>query len=106
MQNKNNTSNNQIKALESQLNKLKLEIQNYKPNINIPNNINNNSNNFVMPLLPGEKRLEEKLNNAFPMLKKHEAYFLVNTRRIKRFQTLDENKIKNDDAISVFLITA
>ena len=38
MQNKNNTSNNQIKALESQLNKLKLEIQNYKPNINIPNN--------------------------------------------------------------------
>ena len=85
-----------------------------------------------MPLLPGEKimsviffshgfqdicnwslpckntnlfiRLEEILNNTFPLLKKHETYFVVNTKRIKRFQTLDENNIKNNDTINIFLI--
>ena len=49
-------------------------------------------------------RLEEKLNNDFPKLKEYETYFEVNGRRIKRFKTLDENKIKNNDIINIFLI--
>ena len=51
-------------------------------------------------------RLEEILNNNFPELKKHDTYFMVNTRRIKRFLTLEENKIKNNDMINIFLIDA
>ena len=49
-------------------------------------------------------RLEEKLNNEFPKLKDSETYFEVNGRRIKRFKTLDENKIKSNDIINIFLI--
>jgi hypothetical protein len=49
-------------------------------------------------------RLEEILNNEFPDLKKNDTYFVVNTRRIKRFQTLEENGIKNNDVINIFLI--
>ena len=49
-------------------------------------------------------RLEEQLNNDFPNLKEQETYFLVNGNRIKRFKTLDENHIKKNDIINVFLI--
>ena len=48
-------------------------------------------------------RLEEKLNNDFPNLKDQETYFIVNGNRIKRFKTLDENKIKVNDVINVFV---
>ena len=137
MKTKNFNLTNQIKQLESQLNKLRLELQNNKSNNNI--NINNslkidsiNINDLIRPLLPGEKimtlifntqgtqyivnyglsckktnlfvRLEEILNNEFPDLKKNDTYFVVNTRRIKRFQTLEENGIKNNDVINIFLI--
>ena len=48
-------------------------------------------------------RLEEILNNDFPQIRKHETYFEIKGRRIKRFKTLDENKIKNNDVINIFL---
>ena len=128
---KSNDLNNKIKLLESELDKLKIELQNYKSNNNL--NINNiNPNDLIVPLLPGEKimtvifnslgtqyicnwslsckkenlfiRLEEILNNDFPELKKHDTYFEVNTKRIKRFLTLEENEIKNNDMINIFLI--
>ena len=128
---------NKIKVLESQLNKLRLDLQNYKSNNNINSNNNikisyNNPNDLIVPLLPGEEimtlifntqgtqdivnyglackkanlfvRLEEILNNKFPDLKKRDTYYEVNTRRIKRFQTLEENGIKNNDIINIFLI--
>ena len=49
-------------------------------------------------------KLEEKLNNDYPQLKDKETYFLVNGNRIKRFKTLDENHIKSNDIINLFLI--
>jgi len=134
MKTKNNDLNNKIKQLEIQLNNLKLELQNNKSNKNGIINISNNNNLFdlIRPLGPKEVimtvnfntqgtqyicnwsmackntnlfvRLEEILNNNFPDLKKHETYFEVDTRRIKRFLTLEENKIKNNDMINVFLI--
>ena len=133
MKMKNTNLNNQIKTLETQLNKLKLDLQCNKSNNTI--NINNNNlNDLIVPVLPKEKimsvvfnsqgiqdicnwslpckntnlfvRLEEILNNNFPQLKKYETYFEVNTRRIKRFQTLEENKIQNNDMINIFLIDA
>ena len=124
---------NKIKVLESQLNKLRLDLQNYKSNNNLKIS-NSYFNDLILPALPGEKimtlifnsqgiqyvcnyglackntnlfvRLEEILNNNFPELKKHDTYFMVNTRRIKRFLTLEENKIKNNDMINIFLIDA
>ena len=48
-------------------------------------------------------RLEEKLNNDYPQLKNHETYFEVQTRRIKRFKTLEENNIKSNDIINIFI---
>ena len=128
---------NKIKVLEEQLNKLRLDLQNYKSNNNINSNNNikisyNDTNDLIVPVLSGEKimtlnfntqgtqyivnwsmackktnlfvRLEEILNNKFPDLKKLDTYFVVNTRRIKRFQTLEENGIKNNDLINIFLI--
>ena len=112
---------NKIKLLEN-------EIQKMKSN----NNYENQTDNTINILKPGEKimainfvsmgiqdighyniickntdlftRLEEKLNNDFPILKEHETYFESNGKRIKRFKTLDENKIKNNDIINIFLI--
>ena len=124
--------NNKISILENELNKKNMEIQNY---LNNANDINNyNINDLVTSINPGEKiisvnfvshgfqdisnysipckntnlfiRLEEKLNNDFPQLKNHETFFVVNTRRIKRFKTLEENQIKCNDVISIFAIDA
>jgi hypothetical protein len=49
-------------------------------------------------------RLEEKLYQDFPDFKNYETYFEVNSRRILRFKTMDENKIKSNDLINVFRI--
>ena len=96
------------------------------------NNNQTINNNYITSLKPGEKifainfvsmgfqdishyclpckntdlfvRLEEKLNNDYPQLKDAETYFLVNGKRIKRFKTLDENHIKSNDIINLFLI--
>ena len=102
-------------------------------NNNYQTNLNNNlSNNYITSIRPGEKifavnfvsmgfqdiinyslvckntdlfvRLEEKLNNDYTQLKDKETYFMVNGRRIKRFKTLDENQIKSNDVINLFLI--
>ena len=128
---KNNNLISQIKTLETKLNKLTLELQNTKSNNNINKNIINH-NELIMPMVPGENimgvkfnsqgfqeicnwclpckktnlfiRLEEILNNKFPELKKYETYFMVNKKRIKRFQTLEENNIKDNDIINIFLI--
>ena len=49
-------------------------------------------------------RLEERLYNDFPDFKNYETYFEINTRRIKRFKTMDENHIKSNDIINIFRI--
>ena len=120
--------NNQINNYLNQIQFLQNQINNYNPN-----NLNNNliNNNYVISSKPGEKilsinfvsngfqgimnyslpckntdlfvRLEEKLNNDYPELKDKETYFLVNGRKIKRFKTLDENQIKSNDVVNLFL---
>ena len=49
-------------------------------------------------------RLEEKLINDYPILRENDLYFEVNVRRIKRYKTLEENNIRNNDIINLFLI--
>jgi seryl-tRNA synthetase len=44
-------------------------------------------------------RIEEFLYNEYPEYKDLNTYFTVNGRQIKRFRTIQENKIKNLDVI-------
>ena len=48
-------------------------------------------------------RLEERLYNDYPKYRNYETILLFNTRRILRFKTLEENKIKSNDIISLFV---
>ena len=48
--------------------------------------------------------LEERLYEEFPQFKASDAYYLVNTKRIKRFLTLEQNGIKRNDIISIYFI--
>ena len=118
--------NEKIKQLEYELNKKNIEIQNIQ-------NINNRNNEYTLTSFkPGEKimvvnfatmgsqdighyalackntdlfvRLEERLYKDYPKYKNYETFFEINTKRIKRFKTLDENKIKNNDIITIFII--
>ena len=49
-------------------------------------------------------RLEERLYQDFPKYRNVETFFMVNANRILRFKTLEENKIKSNDIISLFTI--
>ena len=49
-------------------------------------------------------RLEEILYQDYPKFKDYETFFEVRTKRIKRFKTIEENDIRNNDVISVFRI--
>ena len=60
--------------------------------------------NYSMPCKTSDLfvRLEERLYHDFPKYRNYETFFMVNARRILRFKTLKENKIKNNDIISLF----
>ena len=113
---------NKIKELEEQNKLLKNEIEKYKSEyinkditfinpgekimtINFVSMGNQEISNYSIPCKNTDLfvRLEEKLYNDFPKYKDYETYFEVNTKRIKRFKTLDENNIKSNDIISIFL---
>ena len=49
-------------------------------------------------------KIEEKLYEDFPVFKKYETYFEVNSKRIMRFETLLENNIKDKDEIKLFVV--
>ena len=49
-------------------------------------------------------RLEERLYNDFPKYRNFDNYFMINKRRILRFKTLEENNIKHNNIISLFVI--
>ena len=48
-------------------------------------------------------REEERLYETFPQFKNKNTYFQVSTRGIKRFLTLDENGIQDNDVINMFV---
>ena len=121
--------NNLLNQFKEKNKLLQEEIQKFKAS----NNNQNNSQEYLIPSLkPGEKimtinfvsmenqdighfnlicknsdlfiRLEERLYNKFPQFKDFETYFEVNTRRIKRFKTIEENKIKGNDLVTIGII--
>ena len=128
LNNDNNSLKEQIKILENNLKAKNNELQ----NLLSKNNNNNIINYKITSINPGEEilainfvsngvqdighynlickntdlfvRLEERLYQDFPDFKNYETYFEVNARRIKRFKTIEENNIKNNDIINVFRI--
>jgi len=48
--------------------------------------------------------LEKRLYQDFPKYRNVDKIFMVNTKRISRDETLEENKIKNNDIICLFPI--
>ena len=62
--------------------------------------------NYSMPCKKSDLfvKLEEKLYKDFPKYKNYDTYFEVNTRRIKRFKSIEENNIKGNDIIYLFAI--
>ena len=128
LNNDNNSLKEKIKILENNLKAKNNELQ----NLLSKNNNNNIINYKITSINPGEEilainfvsngvkdicnynlickntdlfvRLEERLYQDFPDFKNYETYFEVNTRRIKRFKTIEENNIKNNDIINVFRI--
>ena len=119
-----------IKSLEKELNKKNEEIQQLLSQNN--NNNNNNGKYKITSINPGEEimcinfvsmsnqdinnyglvckntdlfiKAEERLYEDFPQFKKYETYFEANGKRIKRFQTLNENNIKDKNVINLFII--
>ena len=49
-------------------------------------------------------RLENELYKEYKSYKETENYFLVNGKRINRYNTLKQNGIKNSDIISLNII--
>ena len=49
-------------------------------------------------------RLENELYKEYKSYKETENYFLVNGKRINRYNTLEQNGIKNSDIISLNII--
>ena len=47
--------------------------------------------------------LEERLYQDFPKYRDIKKYFMVNNNKISESKTLEENKIKNNDIISLFI---
>ena len=120
---------NKIKLLQNDLNKKNNEIQQL-----LAKNNNIKDNDDITPMKPDEKIiginfvskgnqdignynlicknsdlfiiLEERLNEDFPKFKEYETYFEVNGKRIKRFKTLEQNNIKNDDIINIFTLNS
>ena len=116
-----------IKSLEKELNKKNEEIQQL-----LSQNNNNQGKYKITSINPGEEimcinfvsmsnqdinnyglvckntdlfiRAEERLYEDFPQFKKYETYFEANGKRIKRFQTLSENNIKDKNVINLFII--
>ena len=114
-----------IKLLENEIIKKNKEIQNYISQLNNTNEKNNEDDsakqeennfslifntqsnqdiiNYGMPCKSTDLfvRLEERLYNEFPKYKNYETFFIDKNRKILRFKTLEENKINNNDIISL-----
>ena len=62
--------------------------------------------NYSMACRPTDlfSSLEERLYQDFPKYKNVKKIFMVSANRISESKTLEENKIKNNDIISLFTI--
>ena len=118
-----NQLNSQIKSLQSDLNEKITELTNLRNQLN---SSNNNNSSGLENCKPGEKiivahfksidenvdypiackntdifdKIVEKLYKIFPNYKEYRnTFFTVNGTMVKRFKSMEDNKIKNGDKI-------
>lgn len=103
--------NIEIQKLSSQQNKDYYDISSLKPDDKIitVNFVSMGSDDIGHYSLICKKRdlfvrIEERLFEDFPQFKNHETYFETNGKRIKRYQTIEQNKIKTNDIINIFIV--
>ena len=125
--NKNKNLNEKVKQLEKELENSKnmvkelkgKEIEKLKQNNNSLNNIKPGEEIYSINFDSFDKKIrncsitckntdifvkiEEQLCEDYPEYKNKETYFLVNGQKIKRFKSLDENKIKKNDILMLFI---
>jgi len=112
--NKNISNNNNIFDNINRIKELEKEIEKYKKYYLLPgeklitikfisidqkidfNIIAKNNDNFA--------KLEGSLYEKYPQYKETENYFLVNGKKLNRHKTLDENKINDNDIITLGVI--
>ena len=103
----------EIQKLISQINNKKdyYDISSLKPDDKIigVNFVSMGSNDIGHYNLVGKSRdlfvrLEERLYEDFLQFKDYETYFEVNGKRIKRFKTIEQNHIKMNDIVCIFVI--
>ena len=132
LEKKINDLNNEIEKMKNKIKTLKYDL--YQKDIEIQNYTSekNDKKNIITSLKPGEKvisvvflsmgrddiqnyslpckntdlfvKLEERLYEDYPEFKNYETYFEVNARRILRFKTIEENNIRSNSIINVFII--
>ena len=96
-----NNFNRELKQLNEENKKLKKEIDNtiainfmsISQNINFP---------IACKITDNFKDLEEKLYKDYPELKHKNLYFMANGSIINRYETLENNGIKNSNTILIF----
>ena len=105
MPNYNNIDNNyKILELNNQINQLKSYFLSPGENlisikfISCDKNINFST---LAKLNDNFSKIENNLYNNYPNYKETENCFLVNGNRINRYKTIEENKIKDNDIITL-----
>ena len=101
---------NEMQKLLSQNNKDYYDISSMKPNdkiitVNFVSMGNNDIGHYSLVCKYRDLfvKLEERLYNDYPKFKEFETCFEVNGKRVKRFLSLEQNKIKNNDVINLFV---
>ena len=99
-----NKFNNKILELENEINKLKVYF--ISPGeklitikfISVDQTINFST---YAKINDNFSKIENILYNNYPNYKETENYFLVNGKKIIKYKTLEENKIKNNDVLTL-----
>ena len=103
MNSKNNTNKkvkNEIIQKEQNKNILDNQI------ISVIFNSSDGKINYSIPCKKSDKfyKIEDLLYDEYPEFRDSDNYFIVNGKKIKRFRTLEENKIKNSDVLLLMKI--
>ena len=104
----NSNKDNIINELNNEISKLKEKLSRYPFDLSIGeklisvNFISLDQNMYYSLICKNKEKfieLEKKIYNEFPEYSKTNNYFMINGNRVNNEQTLDENKIRNNDII-------
>jgi len=104
----NSNKDNIINELNNEISKLKEKLSRYPFDLSIGeklisvNFISLDQNMYYSLICKNTEKfieLEKKIYNEYPEYSKTNNYFMINGNRVNKDQTLDENKIRNNDII-------